>query len=1819
MTSLVPDMMSMTQVQREEKGGGQVEDRIGRRGEERRGEERRGEERRGEERRGEERRGEETMTQELVPQQGGLVAKCSAPILPLETLGTTAPPIGRKVPLHEPGPAQGFFLLKGPTTGVTAALGSLTGMKFPVDLLADFSKAQLENLAQEYYMNTLLYSQHDSSEYLTLPDTTQVTISVSSTGFVPFYGQNEKNKILVLFSPSDLKSAIALYLLDRWWTVEDILKTADPARRGVLPVDTVGERIVLYILNRIIYRGKEMIAEELPFLCHGSMYKRFSTQTYQLPVMDSIFVRKCHRGKGSGLLMLKDFVLSFSEVSLGLKYPLSNSMYRVCEKYLCEYPEHADLLWEVESIGGPYQRTNIASKIQVMGLSGGNDSSENHQRIEHIEAGASREDQVSVQQETEMHDLQTEGMFHPEETVEDTSNTTPIAEEALSVKESHRNLGSRDTLEVSPANGEPRDKITQEEHISTHNSPAEDENVTSENEEVKEDSATLVVYEEVFEVHTEVETLKQGDQGQVLRKTTIFSTKTVESNYIQQKSDKETNENTLQTIDIVGELAVTDPEPEESQVLSDDILVMEEQLKDEELQNEELTGNEYEFVVKDAILHPDTAETVNKRGHLLTESLTLQEVQISDHMSDDETEEPPVIPRRGRRKVNPKSTKQRQHKEEGEHTHEAEPIAGRSLGRKEADKKAVDKQMEDQNQEETDQSMDRTPETSAQELLVVEDGRTPGAHESEEDAITSTKVRIEINKDDIKEMPPEMDSDYGNEETGAICGDNLDQPTSSVPDELQLTKDCEMPRLQQSRVILVDLKTGSDYVSLMVAGETIEVQCLASEREEVELTADEKMDKDPETALQPSTEEDNDDLEEVNGNKGKEDSSNENHEEEETFIETIYLRSGRKIIKLGHQEHQHDDIAAVSTCDEDHEKETITNDGITGEYPVEEKQSAEQASTQPEINDEMRLEDEAPIHLQPSIQVSMVKISTEVEVEENKTDDGEIAGIENGDKSVDQREEKPKAEVKVMDDGEVSEIKISAEVETQTEKETPVTVDVDEGLVTLSEDQENTADSTSPDTLQASNLEEPFRASEEKPHSEEMDPKESDLHRVTVVVVELRNSSQLLDEKTVTDSCIAEEQPVVEMEEQNMKDALREDGQTEAAPDVPVKASSVSKEAIATQNKQSAEDDEAEGVSGAEETPVLERRVLRSGRKTGNIRTQRKGRRSAATTPQGKSKRAQTKEESEEQERDETIPTLEELTEEPKTDLEDVPQKEPSKEQDVQEENDGVGVAQEEEEMQLHCEEADETSQDEPASIGTALRKAKRTAPATSTHKSKRFCMQRESEEETSAADREVEDNKTDDGKIAEIEHGDKSVDQGEEKPKAKVKVMGDPSEQAMEVAGSETCPNEQAEPSKEVSEIDISAEVEVEENKTDDSGIAEIENGDKSVDQGEEKLKDMDVVSAGTNSETRSNGEGENYLSETASAPMTVVEGDTDENEAPVVPTHICGSNGNTINASAGTIPLKCQIEENEEETRETHSGPDEPEPEQRLVIHAEEQVIEVPEGEEEELAEETTSMEKEIKIDGARDQIIGSESACLRGAESEKFNDEPPVEVLETGTEVYGTSRGMEAEITEIDVEPPTAAPEEDHLILFDEEAPTVTSKSQKSSTKRPKTTPKRTSRRRKKQGLQQYVAESGDDKTQEKPEDPGETSQPHEPSGFITAKDLEESDMEESVEGDIISVESEKDISSNSELNKDEDGKEFNLEVEDNLSDDDGELIVMEEKVLRRRTVPALIITPRSNSRCHRIKEKTPQLALKKKPIKRKGTETTPGRRSKRRSRV
>ncbi|XP_048383853.1 soluble lamin-associated protein of 75 kDa isoform X2 [Stegostoma tigrinum] len=259
-------------------------------------------------------------------------------------------------------------------------------MAFPVDFLAELEHEDIQHSAEEY-MSNLLHSDPEKLEYFTLPNRRKIPVSLSSVAFVPLYGGDMTYKVLALFAPENQFTAVALYLVDRWWAVDDIIKTAESSRQGPQQVTSLGERIVLYILNRIIYRAQEMSADELPFLCHsateyakilwksgkaigfysikiaGSKCDTFLTQRYQLPILDTIFVRKKHRGKGYGLQMLEDFVDCFTEDMLGLRYPLSASMYGVCRKYLNNYPDDHSLLWEVEGVGHPFQRVRIADRI----------------------------------------------------------------------------------------------------------------------------------------------------------------------------------------------------------------------------------------------------------------------------------------------------------------------------------------------------------------------------------------------------------------------------------------------------------------------------------------------------------------------------------------------------------------------------------------------------------------------------------------------------------------------------------------------------------------------------------------------------------------------------------------------------------------------------------------------------------------------------------------------------------------------------------------------------------------------------------------------------------------------------------------------------------------------------------------------------------------------------------------------------------------------------------------------------------------------------------------------------------------------------------------------------------------------------------------------------------------------------------------------------------------------------------------------------------------------------------------------------------------
>ncbi|KAF2978121.1 hypothetical protein EK904_007252 [Melospiza melodia maxima] len=221
-------------------------------------------------------------------------------------------------------------------------------MSFPVDILNNCSHEELENSAEDYLF-ALRWRNPNAPEFFSLPDHRQVPITLTSVSFVPLYGQEKANKVLALFAPWDSFTAVALYLADQWWSIDDIVKTSVPARQGLHQkqvgagglqwqhvkfgtVKSVGERVVLYVLNRIIYRTQEMEGYELPFLCHGS--------SHYAKIM-------WKKGEAIGFYSVKP---------------------TACRQYLEKYPEDTNLLWQVEGGGDWFQKKSIMSIMQKEGL-----------------------------------------------------------------------------------------------------------------------------------------------------------------------------------------------------------------------------------------------------------------------------------------------------------------------------------------------------------------------------------------------------------------------------------------------------------------------------------------------------------------------------------------------------------------------------------------------------------------------------------------------------------------------------------------------------------------------------------------------------------------------------------------------------------------------------------------------------------------------------------------------------------------------------------------------------------------------------------------------------------------------------------------------------------------------------------------------------------------------------------------------------------------------------------------------------------------------------------------------------------------------------------------------------------------------------------------------------------------------------------------------------------------------------------------------------------------------------------------------------------
>ncbi|XP_045152405.1 protein FAM169B [Echinops telfairi] len=262
---------------------------------------------------------------------------------------------------------------------------------YPVDTLED-DPDRLREAALAYHETLLQDRAAPSPELFSLSTGEQVKVDASSVCFCTVHRDEPQHKILVLFNPQDRKTVAAVYLEGAWWPLEDVLRTADPARDGLKKVQSFGERIVLFILNVIIFGRLErnLDADGMFFLPHSVMEQAkilwrngaavgfYTTKTkgslcgdgsgacYVLPVFDTVFIRRQHRRQGLGVALLQDFCETFREdEALGVSCPISQAMLQVCRRFLLAYPEEQGRLWEVEAPGAWGQRVNIWLNIQL--------------------------------------------------------------------------------------------------------------------------------------------------------------------------------------------------------------------------------------------------------------------------------------------------------------------------------------------------------------------------------------------------------------------------------------------------------------------------------------------------------------------------------------------------------------------------------------------------------------------------------------------------------------------------------------------------------------------------------------------------------------------------------------------------------------------------------------------------------------------------------------------------------------------------------------------------------------------------------------------------------------------------------------------------------------------------------------------------------------------------------------------------------------------------------------------------------------------------------------------------------------------------------------------------------------------------------------------------------------------------------------------------------------------------------------------------------------------------------------------------------------
>ncbi|XP_078539264.1 protein FAM169B-like isoform X3 [Lissotriton helveticus] len=202
---------------------------------------------------------------------------------------------------------------------------------YPMDILAESDPELFWETTNRYY-SSLLQQSSSSQEFFSPTDGKQVKIGIASVSRVPLYRDDTEHSILVLMNPLCKETGLAVHINESWRSIEDILRTSNTLKDGLIPVQSFGERIVLFVLNCLIFGAleKDDEGEDAAFFVPHSCREDAK-----------IFWQ---HGEAVGFYTVKP---------------------KVCQKFLWSHPEEQDRLWEVVAPGDWSQRENIWLKIQL--------------------------------------------------------------------------------------------------------------------------------------------------------------------------------------------------------------------------------------------------------------------------------------------------------------------------------------------------------------------------------------------------------------------------------------------------------------------------------------------------------------------------------------------------------------------------------------------------------------------------------------------------------------------------------------------------------------------------------------------------------------------------------------------------------------------------------------------------------------------------------------------------------------------------------------------------------------------------------------------------------------------------------------------------------------------------------------------------------------------------------------------------------------------------------------------------------------------------------------------------------------------------------------------------------------------------------------------------------------------------------------------------------------------------------------------------------------------------------------------------------------